>query len=435
MLKRNTTRILTFLVAVAQLTSVTDPTLAAGKAEASKSSKSQKTKSSKQTNASELTLENCKKAAVYSAKFNGVTLLVIQNGKVIYQKYSNGASADKAYELASGTKSFSGIAALAAKEDGIIDLDEKISDTITEWKNRNDRKDITVRQLLNLVSGVETKVLSVPTYAESINSNVSATPGTLFQYGPAPFQIFGEFMNRKLKGKTIEQYLTSRVLDPAGIKISTWRKGKDGQVLLPQGAQLTAANWARLGELVLNGGTIDGKKILDASDIEILFKGTTANPMYGLTWWLNRPIAADLRKSIKQLTMASDLQYGVAGVPNDLVMAAGAGKQRLYVIPSQRIVVVRQASNIMKALLNHDQTGFSDIAFMQLLMRGKADEKYLNAAQKTYLQSDAEGNKTRKEEFLKVFDQDKNGNIDKNERKAVREMILERWKNRRKQSQ
>lgn len=430
-------RFLTSLIAASQLIALS-PAMAADTLHA-KGQPGARNKASVATKESDgkvaISIANCKKAAEYSEEFEGVSVLVIQNGKVIYEKYANGGGADKAQELASGTKSFSGVGALAAKEDGIIDLDEKISDTITEWKDKPDRKDITVRQLLNLVSGVQTKVLNVPTYAESINANITAAPGTLFQYGPAPFQIFGEFMNRKLKDKTFEQYLTQRVLEPAGIKIGTWRKGKDGMALLPQGVQITASNWARLGELVLNRGTIDGKKILEPDDVDILFKGTSANPMYGLTWWLNRPIEESLKQKIKQLTMATDLQYSAIGVPNDLVMAAGAGKQRLYLSRTNNLVVVRQASKIMKALMSHDQTGFSDVAFLQLLTRGKADEKYLTAAKTLQSKSATEGNMERQQRFLNAFDKNKNGKIDQDEKQAVREMIRERWKQRRGQNQ
>ena len=157
--------------------------------------------------------------------------------------------------------------------------------------------------------------------------------------------------------------------------------------------------------------------------------------MYGLTWWLNRPIEESLKQKIKQLTMATDLQYSAIGVPNDLVMAAGAGKQRLYVSRTNNLVVVRQASKIMKALMSHDQTGFSDVAFLQLLTRGKADEKYLTAAKTLQSKSATQGNMERQQRFLNAFDKNKNGKIDQDEKQAVREMIRERWKQRRGQNQ
>ena len=71
--------------------------------------------------------------------------------------------------------------------------------------------------------------------------------------------------------------------------------------------------------------------------------------------------------------MASDLRYGAPGVPNDLVMAAGAGKQRLYVVPSMNLVVVRQADVKSEFMPGPGKAKFSDIAFWQLLTLGHAD--------------------------------------------------------------
>jgi CubicO group peptidase (beta-lactamase class C family) len=111
-------------------TSPTGQTVPAGsKASATKSSEPLK-----------VTLDNCTKAADYSAKASGMSMLVIENGKVIFEDYPNGHKASEPHELASGTKSFTGLCALAASEDGILTLDEKVSDTITEWKGDSKRE-------------------------------------------------------------------------------------------------------------------------------------------------------------------------------------------------------------------------------------------------------------------------------------------------------
>jgi len=61
-------------------------------------------------------------ACDYSAKMDGVTCLVMVDGKVIYESYAGTGSPDKAWGLASGTKSFSGVAAAAAVQDGLFKL-------------------------------------------------------------------------------------------------------------------------------------------------------------------------------------------------------------------------------------------------------------------------------------------------------------------------
>src|SRR5207249_4935391 len=74
------------------------------------------------------------------------------------------------HRLASGTKSFSGAMLAAAVEDGLLKLDEKVADTITEWKNDQRKSQITIRHLLSLTSGIfggSTREFS-PSYARAV---------------------------------------------------------------------------------------------------------------------------------------------------------------------------------------------------------------------------------------------------------------------------
>src|SRR5215813_1812178 len=75
---------------------------------------------------------NFRAAAEYAAARRGVSLLVIRpHGEVLFEDYPNAGGPDKGWELASGTKSFTGIIAAAAVQDGLLRLDEPAADTIT----------------------------------------------------------------------------------------------------------------------------------------------------------------------------------------------------------------------------------------------------------------------------------------------------------------
>jgi len=106
-------------------------------------------------------------AAAYNAKKGGVSLVVMKDGEIVFEDYPNNGGCDKAFELASGTKSFSGVIAAAAVQDGLLSLDERAADTLTEWRDDPRKADITIRQLLSLTSGVE---------AKPINAKTPATP-------------------------------------------------------------------------------------------------------------------------------------------------------------------------------------------------------------------------------------------------------------------
>lgn len=289
--------------------------------------------------------QNCDRAAQYSADHAGVSLLILKDGKPVCEVYANGGSATGSYLLASGTKSFSGIMAAAAAQDGFLTLDEPVAATITEWQSDPLRSRITVRQLLGLVSGIPGgRGGPVPGYAQAIHAEAVAEPGSRFQYGPVPFQIFGEVMKRKLaaRGAVADplDYLQRRILDPLAIRPASWRRSIEGDASLPSGAELTASQWARFGEFVRVGGRWGGKQLVDPATLAALFKSTPANPGYGVSWWLvaNAAAAAD------GIDNPGDIDQNVGVFPAGLKMAAGAGRQRLVIVPNENMVVVRQTN-------------------------------------------------------------------------------------------
>jgi len=98
---------------------------------------------------------DCARAAKYSESRRGVSMLVMQNGRTIFEHYANGGSASGRWPVFSGTKSFWGIAALAAVHDGLLKLDDLVSDTITEWKSDPRKSQITIHEMLNQTDGIE----------------------------------------------------------------------------------------------------------------------------------------------------------------------------------------------------------------------------------------------------------------------------------------
>lgn len=320
-------------------------------------------------------------AAAYSASRRGISLLVARAGDVVFEDYPNGGAHDRPHELASGTKSFTGIMAAAAVQDRLLGLDELAADTLPEWRHDEAKRLITIRQILSLTSGLQTRQArgDLLTYAESVEMPVVARAGSRFAYGGDPFQLFGAILHRKLKEReTPVEYLKRRVLDPAGVLFHSWRTGPDGLPRLGSGARLTARDWAKFGKLVLDDCVVGGRQLVEAEALAANFHGSAANPAYGLGWWLNRAMPDKQRMDIPQLVNATDVRPEDRNLPSDLVLAAGAGQQRLYVSKAERLVVVRQADNIPAALRRRGLSSleggprWSDRAFWAAL-RGRAD--------------------------------------------------------------
>lgn len=284
--------------------------------------------------------ERYKMAAQYSSENRGRAVLVMKGDRIVFEEYQNGHAAETAWFLASGTKSFAGVMLAAAIEDKLLKgFDDKVSETITEWKTDKKKAGITLRQLLSLTSGIDAgQIGRVPEYREAIDFQVEAEAGTRFEYGPAPFQIFGEVMRRKLlpRKETVSNYFQKRILDPLGLKVAFWRNGRDGNPLLPQGANLTAREWIKFGLFLKNGGKWNGRQIVAKKLLDELTVGTKANPAYGITFWLNRD-----GFNPRGQTQLMRIEKTDGEEIKDLYMAAGAGNQRLYIIPSKDLVVVR----------------------------------------------------------------------------------------------
>lgn len=282
----------------------------------------------------------------YNLRENGVSLLVMQDGRTLCEEETNGS--EPGYELASGTKSFWGTLALVLK----LNLDEPMGTVLSEWSG-DARAEITVRQLLTLTSGIPGGSIGrPPTFAKALQVAQTHPAGTKFQYGPAPYQCFGEYLRRKYQTDPLD-LLDKHVLQPAQVQYQDWKRGRDGQIHLPSGARLNARNWAKFGLWVLK----------QQKELATLFQGTSANPAYGLTWWLKRPvdasIALNMGKAMGQIAELGKEQ----SLPEEIWMAAGAGDQRLYLIPSKNMVIVRQADRILGRLLR-GEGHYSDRDFL-----------------------------------------------------------------------
>lgn len=307
----------------------------------------------------------------YGQQSGTQTMLVMHDGKTVFEQYANGGSAIKPQLLASGTKSFNGMVAQAAVEDGLIRLDDRVADVVTEWKTDPQKSLITYRQLLTLTSGLSPGELgetaSLPGWDAVLTQPMVAAPGTKFNYGPYQFIAFATALQRKLGAETYEAYLKRRILDPLGISIVWGIRCNDGNPQVAGGGFMTARHWAAFGEWVRREGNWNGNQLLAKNRLAECFTGTPQNPAYGLTWWLREPVSPDLIQSIPQLRDELVDVLASTYLPDDLVMAAGAGKQRLYVMPSLKLVVVRQAP-----LSSNNK--FEDIEFLSRLLRGKPDK-------------------------------------------------------------
>lgn len=299
-------------------------------------------------------------AAAYSASQGGKSFLAIQNGQTVFEQ-----SAGEPHKIYSGTKAFWNLAALAAAEDGLLSLDERVAETIPAWRADPRKARVTIRQLLDFSCGLDPVFYlhnDNPGDRDSIaiRAPIVANPGSTFIYGPSGLQVFHAVLRNKLNGESPTHYLERRVLNRLGLGSQRYLQDRAGNPLLASGWLLSARQWAKLGEIALNGGA----PIVSSGSMAQCWRGSGANRAFSLGWWNNRHAPGGREFDIEAMLIPRWQRQSWGGAvlcrdaPGDLVACIGSGNQRLYVIPSMNLVVVRQASG----------GRFSDGRFLRLLM-------------------------------------------------------------------
>jgi CubicO group peptidase (beta-lactamase class C family) len=314
----------------------------------------------------------CELAADYSEERDGVALLVLRDGQTVFERYARSTGSDVPRPIGSGARTLWALAAMAAVEDGWLDIEEPASETLSEWSYDYFKGRILVRHLLDNTAGLDPAQAALrgarsdDAYSFAV-AQVDAIddPGSTFRYGPSNYQALGELLRRKLaaRGDTPLAFLRRRLLDPLGIEAVTWRLDGEGNVDLSGGVSMTARDWAKIGLLVLNRGRWEGQQVLDPALLERCLEGSHANPGYGFSFWLNPSMGA--------LGPRGELRIPFDALP-DLVLSAGGGGQRLYVSRERNLVVVRQAERPRGRSVESD---YSDASFLSLLILGQATDR------------------------------------------------------------
>ena len=299
-------------------------------------------------------------AAAYSRSAGGTSFLAIQNGQTLLEQNAN-----EGHKIYSGTKAFWCLAALAAAEDGLLNLDENVANTIPSWQSDPRKARITIRQLLDFSSGLEpVNRLHGDNPGDrdaiAIRAPIVANPGSAFLYGPAALQVFHAVLKEKLRGESPTRYLERRVLRRLGLGSQRYLTDSAGNPLLAAGWVLSARQWAKLGEVALNGGA----PIVSSGSMAQCWRGSAANRAFSLGWWNNRNAPGGREFDIEAMLVPKWHRQSWGGAvlcraaPSETVACIGSGYQRLYVIPSMNLVVVRNGSG----------RKFSDAQFLRLLV-------------------------------------------------------------------
>ena len=284
------------------------------------------------------------------------SLVIVKDGKIAFERYSDGLTRDKNYELYSITKALTAVLAGDLIADGKISLDSSVKEVIGPWRPDlkeavADKEDVKLSNILNMTTGLyyDFKPPNDPIYYEAPDRlKLAATtkpllkPGKVFQYMDVN-PILATAMLSAAAGEKLQDYAEEKVFKPLGMKHYAWtRADEKGLVSGGWGLRLRAVDMARLGMFALQNGQWEGKQMAPADWIKTITTGRST-PFFGYYWWVHNIV-----------------EGGVEGGDQPEFDTMGFKGQNIVVLPKYNAVVT------MTSILSPDG-GLRDAKCLQIL--------------------------------------------------------------------
>ncbi len=269
-------------------------------------------------------------------------IVILHDGRIVAERYAPGYTVNTpilGYSLAKSVTS--ALIGILVRE-GKLSVDQPAP--VAAWSNPNDpRHAITIDQLLRMTSGLAleesdtgfdpvSRMLflepDMAGFAERVH--LQSPPGKTFEYTSGNTLILSRIIRDAVGGhaKDVVDFAQRELFGPLGITTATMEFDATGTPVGSIYTFMSARDWARFGELYRNDGVVQGKRILPEGWVKYS-AAPTLDSYYGAGFWTNRGAHGDAADRI------------AAGMPEDAFYGSGNLGQRLVVIPSQGLVIVR----------------------------------------------------------------------------------------------
>lgn len=273
-----------------------------------------------------------------AAGFNTRALLVVNNGRIIAEAYGQDMTEESPLLGWSMAKSLNAIMLGNLEMRGLIDLTAAAG--FDQWEG-DERSAIRIEDLLTMTDGLafseeynpgDDATAMLFTAASSsdyvLAMPAAAEPGTRFNYSSGTANILSRLYTETLGGpQPAYDNFIENIFTPMRFQDAVFETDASGVFMGSSYFYASARDWARMGLLMLNGGEINGQRLVTE---EWVRRATTPNnsandKAYGYQWWLNRG--------------NEGLRF--SNLPEDAYYANGNRQQSVMVIPSRDTVVVR----------------------------------------------------------------------------------------------
>ena len=293
---------------------------------------------------------------------NSKAFIVLVDGKIAIEAYYNGHDAESLWYWASAGKSLMAMLMGLAQEDGLLDIENPTSEYLGQgWTSCSPQEELTIkiRHQLSMASGLDDSLEAPGSTENCFNPECFeciAAPTTRWAYHNSAYRILQDVLETTSgQDKTI--FTRTRLGNRIGMK-GFW---------LNYIYYSNARDMARFGLLTLAQGNWAGDAVLSDMDYynDMIRSSQDINPSYGYLWWLNGQPSYML--PALQISFDGSL---IANAPSDMFAALGKNDQKIYVVPSQNMVVVRQgdaAGPIVSAASSFDNQLWERISDLQCL--------------------------------------------------------------------
>jgi CubicO group peptidase (beta-lactamase class C family) len=285
----------------------------------------------------------------YLQSKNTKAFIILKGGKIVAERYFGTFTADSSWYWASAGKTLTAFLVGIAQQEGLLNINHRTSQYLGNgWTNMPVDKEnlITIRHQLTMTTGLENNVpndnCTLPACLQ-----YRADAGTRWFYHNAPYTLLEKVVSNA-SNKTYNQYFQEKIRNRIGMT-GVWIDNNFNNVFYS-----TPRSMARFGLLLLNKGKWDQTAILsDTTYFNAMVNSSqTLNLSYGYLTWLNG-------KTTHMLPTTSLVFNGMfaPNAPADMYAALGKNDQKIYVVPSQQLVVIRMgdsAGNVQLAVSSFD---------------------------------------------------------------------------------
>ena len=260
---------------------------------------------------------------------NSKSFIVLHNGKIVMENYFNGHATNDLRYWASAGKTLTATVTGIAEQEGYLNINNKVSDYLgTGWTSAPLAKEnlITNKHLLTMTSGLND---ALGDDVSPANLQYVADAGTRWAYHNVYVKL--QDVVAASTGQTWTNYFNTKLRDKIGMT-GSWVPYLGLSVY-----RSDSRSMARFGLLALNNGRWQNNQIVPQAYMQ---NATTTsqniNLAYGYMWWLNGKSSFHLPQT--QFQFNGTL---ISTAPSDMYCALGKNDQKIYVIPSRKIVIIR----------------------------------------------------------------------------------------------